>query len=272
MQKALLLALAVILFASTAFADERSAADLDKRRKALADLLKDQWEYTLRTSPEFASILGDRRYNDQLSDVSEAAVKKDLAAAKKFLRRLEAIDTTGFSEQESVNKALLLHNLRDNAEDIGNKEWEMPVTQISGIHLNAAQLPSLLPFATTKDYGDYAKRLRGFPKQMDDTIANMRKGMRDRLMPPMFLLEKVVKQAGGIAAQEPEKTPFAQPLEKFPDAVPEGERARLRTEIVDAIRTAALPSYVKFAPFVPDAYPPHGPSDLRRCLLSHRVK
>ena len=100
MQKPLLLLLAAILFATTASADELSGADLDKRRKALADLLKDQWEYTLRTSPEFASILGDRRYNDQSSDNSEAAVKRDLAETKKFLQRLERIDTTGFSEQE----------------------------------------------------------------------------------------------------------------------------------------------------------------------------
>ncbi|MEA2329737.1 MAG: hypothetical protein QOE68_4696, partial [Thermoanaerobaculia bacterium] len=98
MQKLLLAALAILLFAATASSDELSAADLDKRRKALADLLKDQWEYTLRTSPEFASILGDRRYNDQSSDNSEAAVKRDLVATKKFLQRLERIDTTGFSE------------------------------------------------------------------------------------------------------------------------------------------------------------------------------
>src|SRR5437763_12732441 len=101
MQKLFLLLLAVILFASTASADEHSAADLDKRRKALADLLKDQWEYTLRTSPEFASILGDRRYNDQSSDYSEAAVKRNLAETKTFLRRLDRIDTAGFSEQEA---------------------------------------------------------------------------------------------------------------------------------------------------------------------------
>src|SRR5207244_7079018 len=144
-------------------------------------------------------------------------------AARSFLARLEKIDTTGFPEQEAINKALLTRNLREHVENIGLKEWEMPVTQISGIHLESAQLPALLPFATTKDYDDYAKRLRNFPKQMDDTMANMRKGMRDRLMPPKFLLEKVVKQAEGIAALEPEKTPFAQPVEKFPDAVPESD-------------------------------------------------
>ncbi|HXH91560.1 MAG TPA: DUF885 domain-containing protein, partial [Thermoanaerobaculia bacterium] len=272
MQKSLLLLLAAILFATTASADELSGADLDKRRKALADLLKEHWEYTLRTSPEFASILGDRRYNDQLSDVSEAGAKRELAAAKKFLQRLDRIETTGFSEQETVNKALLGHNLRDNIEDIELKEWEMPVTQISGIHLNAAQLPSVLPFATTKDYDDYAKRLRGFPKQMDDTIANMRKGMRDHLMPPKFLLEKVVKQAEGIAAQEPDKTPFAGPLSKFPDAIPEADRARLRTEIADAIRTSVLPAYVKFTAFVRDDYAPHGRKDVGMWALPEGTK
>jgi uncharacterized protein (DUF885 family) len=262
MQKLMLVALALILFASTASPNELSAADLDKRRKALTDLLKEHWEYTLRTSPEFASILGDRRYNDQSSDVSEAEVKRDLAATKKFLARLERIDTTGFPDQETINKALLARNLRRSVENIGLKEWEMPVTQISGIHLESAQLTSLLPFATTKDYDDYAKRLRNFPKQIDDTIANMRKGMGDRLMPPKFLLEKVVDQAGRIASQEPEKTPFAVPVEKFADGVPEGERARLRAEVLDAVRTAVIPAYKKFAAFMRDEYAPRGRKDV----------
>ena len=262
MQKLMLVALAAILFASTASSDELSAASLDKRRKALADLLKEQWEYTLRTSPEFASILGDRRYNDQSADLSEAAVKRDLAATKGFLARLERIDTTAFPEQEVIDKALLARNLRSNIENIELKEWEMPVSQLGGIHLDAAQITSLLPFATTKDYDDYTKRLRNFPKQVDDTIANMRKGTRDGLMPPKFLLDKVANQANGIATSEPEKTPFAQPVEKFPDSVPDADRARLRAEVLDAVRVAVLPAYKKFTAFVRDEYAPRGRKDV----------
>lgn len=262
MQKLMLVALALILFASTAFPNDLSAADLDKRRKALADLLKEQWEYTLRTNPEFASILGDRRYNDQSSDLSQAAVKRDLAATRKFLARLERIDTTGFAEQEAIDKALFAHNLRNNIENIGLETYEMPITQISGIHLEAAQTTALLPFATTKDYEDYAKRLRNFPKQIDDTIANMRKGMRDKLMPPKFLLEKVVDQANRIATTEPEKSPFAVPTDKFPDGVPEADRARLRAAVIDAVRTAVVPAYKKFTAFMRDEYAPRGRKDV----------
>lgn len=69
----------------------QSPASLDARRKALNELLAEQWEYNLRTNPIQATILGDKRYNDQLGDFSEEAVRKDLGEARKFLGRFEAI-------------------------------------------------------------------------------------------------------------------------------------------------------------------------------------
>jgi len=42
------------------------AADLESRRKALNDLLNEQWEYNMRTDPIYASTLGDKRYNDKV--------------------------------------------------------------------------------------------------------------------------------------------------------------------------------------------------------------
>jgi len=262
MQKFAVAFLASILIVSQLTAAELSASDLDKRRKALEDLLHEHWEYTLRTQPEFASILGDKRYNDKSGDYSIAGMRKDIAENRRFLRRFEAIDTAGFSDQETLDKVLMLRMLRENIESFELKEWAMPVTQISGIHLFAAQFPSLLTFNTAKDYDDYAKRMRDFPKQMDDTIAAMRLGMKDRLMPPKFLLDKVATQAAAIAAQEPDKTPFAQPLASFPASVAEGERARIRTEYLDAIRGSVLPAYRKFAKFVKDDYAPHGRSEV----------
>ena len=70
-----------------------SPADLEARRKALNDLLHEQWEYSLRTSPIYASILGDKRYNDQLDDFSQQAIDDSLVQAQRFLTRFEAIDT-----------------------------------------------------------------------------------------------------------------------------------------------------------------------------------
>jgi uncharacterized protein (DUF885 family) len=262
MTKYVLVLCAAILSFADLSAQELSAADLDRRRVALRDLLSEQWEYTLRTSPEFASILGDRRYNDQVSDVSEAAVKADLEVSRKYLRRFEAISTTASSEQEKLNRDLMVKSLRDSIEWAKFRNWQMPVNQMSGIHLNAAQLPSLLPFATVKDYDDYVVRLGKFPKMMDDTIANMRKGMAARLMPPKFLLEKVTEQATGIATTPAEQSPFAQPLEQMPESFTAAEKERIRNAVLERVRTKVIPSYEKFAAFVRDEYAPKGRTEV----------
>src|ERR1051325_11135697 len=157
--------------------------DLDERRKALRDLLEDHWEYVMRTQPEFASILGDKRYNDRSGDFSPAALASDAQQMRHFLGRAERIGIAGFGEQELLDHELFVLLMRNNIEDYESREWEMPVNQISGIHLFAAQFPVLLTFTTAKDYDDYVTRLRNFPKQIDDTIEAMKLGVRDGLMP-----------------------------------------------------------------------------------------
>src|SRR5215831_7398200 len=183
--------------------------DLEARRKAFQKLLDEQWEYTLSHSPEFASILGDKRWNDKLSDLSIKAILADQEMDKVFLKKFEAVDPAGFPEQEALTRTLLVRGYRESIEDAHWKNWEMPVTQIGGLHLNAPQLVSLLSFETVKDYEDYAARLQGFSRQFEDVTEAMRRGMADKLMPPKFLLSKVSEQADGVASAKPEESPFA---------------------------------------------------------------
>src|SRR5579871_5084345 len=117
---------------------------VEQRRKALDALVAEQWEYRLRTSPLFASILGDKRYNDKVDDFSQEAIDKDLAETQKFLTRFEAIDTTGFPDQEVLNKALMVRDLKEQLEGARFKTWQMPVSQNQGIQIDLPQLPSLL--------------------------------------------------------------------------------------------------------------------------------
>ena len=271
--------LMMVIIASSAFGDESSASSLDKRRRQLAKLVDEQWQYVLRTAPEYASILGDKRYNDQVSDNSLAGARRDYEANEKFLRQFEAIDTAGFSDQEKINKALMIRNLRDNITNFEMKENEMPVTQMGGIHLFLGQLPQLLTFTTVKDYDDYLARLRKEPRQLDDTIETMRHGMRDKLMPPKFLIGTIATQANEIANGDPEKSPFAAPVAKFADSIPDAERTRIRNAYLDAIRNELLPAYKRFATFVKNEYEPKGRTDVGVWSLpngakryAHRVK
>jgi uncharacterized protein (DUF885 family) len=251
------IALAGLLLASAAVW-AAPASDLQARRDALDKLLAEQWEYNLSHSPEFASILGDKRWNDQISDFSQGAIDADLAKSRELLQRFEAIDTTGFPVQEKLNQELMVRDLKEGVEGARFKGWLMPVNQISGIHLQAPQFPALLTFTTVKDYDDLITRYRKLPVAFDQTIEHMRAGMAAGLMPPKFLLEKVVVQCEGIAATPAEKSAFAAPLAKFPEGIPAAEQARIREAMLAAIRDSILPAYVKLIRFVKDEYAPKG--------------
>jgi uncharacterized protein (DUF885 family) len=240
----------------------QTVSSLETRRKALNDLIAEQWEYHLRTNPVDASFFGDKRWNDQLDDFSQEFIDKDLLETQKFLTRFEAIDTTGFPTQEILNKRLMVHDLKMALEGAHFKPWEMPVTQQSGVHLDLPALPTFLSFGDIKDYKDYISRLNKMPRLLDQTIVQMQKGVADKLMPPRFLLEKVTDQTNGIAIQAPNDSPFAQPFKNFPKSIPEGEQARLRDQGIAAIRDAVLPAYARFTKFVREDYAPHGRTEV----------
>src|SRR5450631_4060511 len=230
-----------VLLVCGALSAAQTTLTLDARRKALNDLLAEQWEYNLRTNPVFASSLGDKRWNDKLNDFSQ-----------------EFIDKTGFPPQEFLNKRLMVRDLRSTLEEARFKDWEMPVSQQYGVHLSLPQLVSFLSFQSVKDYEDYISRLKQMPQLIDQTIVQMQKGVADKLMPPRFLLEKVADQTAAIANQAPGDSPFAQPFKNFPKSISEKDQARLREQGIAAIQNAVLPAFVHFAKFVRDDYAPHG--------------
>jgi len=249
------------LFALRAVASP-NPGDVDTRRKQLNDLISEYWEYNLKQNPVYASIIGDKRYNDQLGSDSEKAILEDQAQKKAFLKRFEAIDITGFATQDKLNRELEVRDLKNDIEETDLKLWEMPVSQVSGIHIDLPRLVSVLSFETVKDYEDYIARLGQIPRVFAENTDNMRKGMADHLMPPKFLLEKVVEQTETIALQAPEKTPFAQPFAKLPASFSDADKIRLKAAGIAAIGNQVLPAYAKFGKFVKDDYAPNGRTEI----------
>jgi len=239
-------------------ATAQSPTSVESQRKALNDLLAEEWEYKLRTSPLFASFLGDKRWNDKLDDFSQEAIDKDLDETRKFLTRFRDIDTSGFPEQEALNQVLMVRSLQMKLEGSQFKPWEMPVDQQNGVQIELPRLVSVLAFESVKDYEDYLSRLGQIPRLLDQTVVQMRKGMNDKLMPPRFLLEKVVNQCNAVASEELEKSPFAQPFSTFPQGISESDQKRLRAAGRAAIKESVLPAFGRFTTFVRDEYVPRG--------------
>jgi len=224
-------------------------------KKQFDDLLKEEWEFELRSQPEAATLYGDNRYNDKLTDYSIAAIQANYRATKAFLQRFEALDVSSLAEQDQISKELMLRNLRRTIESVDLKLYEMPIDQLDGLHIQYPQLVAIFPFATTKYYENYLARLHEFPRLFDQIIALGQAGERDGLMPPKFLLEKVVTQADTIAASG---GPFLDPVKKFPDSIPAADQKRLRGEIEASVRDEVETAYRKFSKFVKDDYAPKG--------------
>lgn len=249
----------ILAFGAVSLANHDSS--VDARRAELKGLLDEQWQYTLRTQPEFATTVGDDRYNDRLSDFSDKAITGDLEHSRQALARFEAVDVTGFPGEEKLNRDLIVRSLREQVEGARFKSWEMPADQFGGIHLQYASLPSYLPFRTVKDYRDYISRLHQIPRVLAQATEHMRQGLQDQLMPPRYLLEKVSVQAEQVADAPLEKSSFTDPLRKFPDSISEADRDRLRTSVNEAVTNEVKPAYARFGKFVREEYAPHGRTD-----------
>ena len=247
--------------ASTSF-----AAPVDSVASRLAAqnaLFEEQYQSDLKSSPETATAYGDYRYNDQLDNVSMAEAEREHAVDGKFLARLKAISTEGFGEQDLLSHQLMVRMLEQRNEDYTFKDFEMPLSQMSGAHTELADLPLSSPFSSVKYYEDYISRLHQIPRVFTQTEEVMRAGMKDNLMPVRFLLEKVPGQCQGIIADDP----FLQPTKKYPSSISSADQQRLTREITETVNKEVLPAYKQFASFVETEYAPHGRTTLSTTAL-----
>jgi uncharacterized protein (DUF885 family) len=241
---------------------------LPDRVAAQNALFEEQYESDLRNFPERATAFGDYRYNDKLAEYSLEAIAQRHKTDEAFRARLEAIPTTGFSDQDQLSHDLLIRVLEQRIADFDLKEYEMPVNQMNGIHTGLADLPLSVPFDSVKHYEDYVARLHQIPRVLSQTTEVLRAGMKDKLMPVRFLLEKIPVQCQGII----DANPFLLPTKKYPAEISVEDQKRLTQQITDAINSDVFPAYRSFAEFVRTDYAPAGRTTLAVTSLADGEK
>src|SRR5215471_14875710 len=238
----------LVTVVGTVFAQNlKPVADRLAEQNALFD---EQYESDLRNFPERATSFGDYRYNDKLADYSLAAIAQRHKTDDDFLKRLKAIPTAGFTDQDQLSHDLLVRVLQQRIADFELKEYEMPINQQNGIHTSLADLPLAAPFDTVKQYEDYIARLHQIPRVLSQTTEVLRAGMKDKLMPVRFLLEKLAVQCQGIIDADP----FLLPTKKYPASISAEDQKRLTQQITDAINSDVFPAYKTFAAFLSKEY------------------
>jgi uncharacterized protein (DUF885 family) len=240
---------------SPAFGQMASVAD----RVAQQDALFEEFYQTdLKNNPERATAYGDYRYNALLGQYSLAEIARQHVEDDDFLKRLQAIPTNGMSDKDLLSHQVMQRQLEREDVNYRLKNYEMPVNQQRGVHIQLADLPLSVPLDSVQHYQDYISRLKQIPRALDQTIEVMRQGEKDGLMPPRFVLEKLPGQCDGIISSNP----FIGPTKKFPPDFSENDKKRLTEEMTEVINDDVFPAYRKFAEFLRTEYDTKGRNEL----------
>ena len=229
----------------------------------LAKLIEDDWQWELAASPTYASLQGDRRFDDRWDDLSPEALEARHRHDVETVARLDALVRGQLSAEDRLNAELLRkdHAWRVEAHDLG---WHfLPVNHMGGLPEVVRDLPGVqtawelggkLPFERASEDEAWVKRLERFGTYVDQTIALMREGIRRKLVQPRVVVERIPAQIERLLVDAPEKSAFYTPLRSFPARVAGAGRASLQAAGVAAIRASVLPALARLRAFVAGEY------------------
>ena len=223
--------------------------------KTLNQLFAAEWERGLVEFPENASLNGDTRFNDRWTDMSLAAIQKREGEDRAALQTLRSIDRGVLAPADQLNYDTFQWQLERNIERQQFHEYLQPVSHQGGVQ-TADGLAELLPFASTKDYRDWLKRMDAIPTVVEQSIALMREGVKAGNVPPKILMQRVPGQIAAQIVEDPTKSPFYRPFLKFSDAIPAGDRPVLQAEAQRIIRERMVPAYQQLATYFNAEYLP----------------
>ena len=252
-----LIALALSLIALTTHGQQQSE---DAR---LAALMEEEWEWSLREFPVRATFAGDRRYDDRLTDLSEAAIERRDAHARELVNRIRAIDRAKLSRDNQLNYDLFL---LEAEQDVAGQRFPsdfVQITQRGGVYSQLASLANIAPKATVRDHENFLARLRQTPRVVEQSIALMRKGLAAGVTPPRITLRDVSELIGNHIHDDPTQSPiYKQRFENVSASIPSEEQERLRRETAEVIRTQVMPSFRRLRSFFNDEYYPKTRNDV----------
>jgi uncharacterized protein (DUF885 family) len=230
-----------------------SSADSSKTLHALFD---EDWQWNLEQYPEAATLFGDNRFNDRLTDFSPEAIERRKAHERAMLDRIRKIQRSRLKGQDLISYDLFLLDKKLNVEGQRFPAELMPIDQMNGVHLTFGQLITNTPFRHSKDYENYLARLAAFPKQIDQLIALMKRGIESRWVQPPVPLRSLASQIEGQISDDPERSPLFQPFQSFPDGVSQADRARVAAAGKKAIADSFTPAMKKLGAFFKETYLP----------------
>ena len=250
----LLFAATLTLFCGPTHASEagRSAS------VSLHELMEAYFEERLEMYPLTATSIGDHRYDDRYPvSISPEFRARALAMHRRYLEAARKIDPAVLDEQDRVSLQIFLWDRERSVEGFAFPDHLMPINQQFSATNSFVRLgsgSSYQPFRTVRDYENWLSRMDGFVAWTDQAIVNMREGMKQDVVLPRILIERIIPQLDSQVLDDIRESPFFAPIENMPANFPEADRLRLTALYTTAIRDRLIPAYARLRDFVAGEY------------------
>ena len=245
-----------LLAAGPARAD--ASADLTK-------LLRDYREAEQKLSPPNAT---ERREDGEVAIYDAKRTAAYMDARRRIVQdmrtRLTAIDPSGLKTQDGLSYEIFRWAIDDEDRElkpgIAERFQLLALNQFNGMQISfprETEARGQSPFNQPKDYDDAIRRMLDFTRRIERAIANMREGIKEGVVQPRAVVERMIAQTEIFANGDPEASLFMAPLKKMPDKIAGSERARIDGAYREAVAGQLVPAYRRLAAFLKGEYLPH---------------
>jgi len=231
----------------------RGAVPEGERLHRLFDL---QWRYTMEEYPEFATYVGWPGQNHRWTDVSLEAIARRNREMEVPARVLATIDRGALGAADQLHHDLFRRAVEESLEGRRFKGEYMPINQMQGVQQNVAQTIAMTRAAGAADYEDVVARVNCVPALIDQTVALLEKGAETGITPPRVTLRDVPQQILNQVVEDPLASPLLRPFARFPEAVGERDRERLRRAAVEAYTGGVAPAFRRLHGYFVESYLP----------------
>jgi len=215
-----------------------------ERARALADRY---WEQLLELEPVLGTFVGDERYDDRLSDPSEAGRAAAESVSRDALADLGSIDRSALdATMRGTVDVLEACALRTLAEIEHRTDRLRAAAHLFGPGETLAQIASIQAADTPERLDRYEARLRAFPGHFDAWTQVLHDAVASEVTSPRVVAERGVAQLDRL---------LAIPAESSPAMAPVGEDPAARERIATAIREAVNPSLARYRDELREALP-----------------
>jgi uncharacterized protein (DUF885 family) len=235
---------------------------------ALQALAAEAWESQLAAHPVYATVTGDRRFDDRLRANGPGALAADEARLSGLLARTTTIEPDTLSPDDRVTRAALVDFLQAELDLVvaGMDAWG--VDPLDGPQVAYLNVPSFQPVRTLDEGDALVARWRGIGPWIDRLIATTRDALGRGIASPQANVRNVVAELDDLLARPVEEWPLVDPARGAPEDWPSDRRAAYAAAIRAAVADDIRPAFARYRAFLADELAPAARDD-DRPGLSH---